>query len=291
MTIFAYSKWDIVPVLAAMAHLAFNIDLIAGFESRPLWLSAALGSLYALSISWNINSVSHNFIHTPYFRSRWMNRLFSLLESVTIGFSQTYYHFVHMRHHSGNSDRPNGRGETIDMLSIYKHGKNGEPENVLSYTFLSFFRDDIGDIHRAIASKRPAEARWGRFELVCVGAFVLLALVYDWKAALFFLPFYYLGNCLSSLNGYYEHLHGDPDEPIAWGVSSHNRLYNWLWFANGYHAEHHYRPKTHWTKLKNFHEQIKQDQAAAGTHVISTCHALGFMAKENRQPGEFPDAG
>ena len=101
MTIFAYSKWDIVPVLAAMAHLAFNIDLIAGFESRPLWLSAALGSLYALSISWNINSISHNFIHTPYFRSRWMNRLFSLLESVTIGFSQTYYHFVHMRRLDG----------------------------------------------------------------------------------------------------------------------------------------------------------------------------------------------
>jgi hypothetical protein len=25
--------------------------------------------------------------------------------------------------------------------------------------------------------------------------------------------------------------------------------------------------------------------------VISTCHALGFMAKENRQQGEFPHVG
>ncbi|NEK18405.1 fatty acid desaturase family protein [Rhizobium leguminosarum] len=290
MKIFAHTKWDTVPVLAAIAHLAFNIYLIAGFESRALWQSAVLGAVYAVSISWNINSISHNFIHTPYFKPKWMNYAFSLLESVTIGFSQVYYHWVHMRHHSGNSDRPNENGETVDLLSIYKHGKNGDPENVFSYTFLSFFRDDIGDIHQAIASKRPFEAKWGRFELIAFVVFVLLALFYDWKAAFFFLPFYYLGNCLSSLNGYYEHLNGDPDEPIAWGVGSHNSFYNWLWFGNGYHAEHHYRPKTHWTKLKNFHEQIKQEQEAAGTHVISTCHSLGFMAKENRQQGEFPHA-
>ncbi len=166
MKILAYTKWDIVPVLAAVAHFAFNIYLIVGFESRPLWLSAALGAIYAISISWNINSISHNFIHTPYFTKRWMNYGFSLLESLAIGFSQTYYHWVHMRHHSGNSDRPDADGNTIDPLSIYKHGKNGQPENVFSYTFLSFFRDDIGDIHRAIAKRRPFDANWADWNLL-----------------------------------------------------------------------------------------------------------------------------
>jgi fatty acid desaturase len=179
MKVFAHTRWDLAPVLAAVAHLAFNIYLIAGFESRPLWVSAVLGALYAVSISWNINSISHNFIHTPYFSVRWMNRAFSLLESVTIGFSQTYYHWVHMRHHSGNSDRPDDKGETVDLLSIYRHGRDGEPENVWSYTFLSFFRDDLGDIHASIASKRPFEAKWGRFELVFFLGAVALALVFD----------------------------------------------------------------------------------------------------------------
>jgi len=290
MKIFAYSKWDIVPVLAAFAHLAFNVYILAGFGDRPLWLSAVLASVYAVSISWNINSVSHNFIHTPYFRTRWMNYAFSLVESVAIGFSQTYYHWIHMRHHSGNSDRPGESGDTIDLLSIYKYGKDGEPENVWSYTFLSFFRDNLGTIHRAIAKRRPFDAKWGRFELVAFLVFVLGALAYDWKAVLFLVPFYYLGNCLSSLNGYYEHLHGDPDLPIAWGVSSHKGFYNWLWFGNGYHAEHHYRPKTHWTQMKRLHEQIQDEQLAAGTHIISTCHAFGFMARENRNHGEISDA-
>ena len=36
---------------------------------------------------------------------------------------------------------------------------------------------------------------------------------------------------------------GNPDKPIAWGVSSYNKLYNWNWFYSGYHAEHHFRPK------------------------------------------------
>ena len=283
MKVFAHTKWDAVPVLAAIAHLAFNIYLIVGFESRPLWWSIVLGLMYAVSISWNINSISHNFIHTPYFRPRWMNYAFSLLESITIGFSQSYYHWVHMRHHSGNSDRPDAGGNTVDLLSIYKYGKNGQPENVFTYTFLSFFRDDLGEIHRAIASKRPFLAKWGRLELIGFVVFVAAALLYDWRATFFLLPFYYLGNCLSSLNGYYEHLNGDPDQPIAWGVSSHKGFYNWLWFGNGYHAEHHYRPKTHWTKLRDLHEQIKSEQEAASTHVISTCHALGFMAKENRR--------
>ncbi len=264
-------------------HLAFNIWLITGFANRPLWLSALLGCVYAISISWNINGISHNFIHTPYFKPRWMNYAFSLLESVAIGFSQTFYHWIHMRHHTGNSDRQDINGKTIDWLSIYRHGKNGQPESVWGYTFLSFFRDDMGDIPKHIARRKPFDAKWGKFELLCFLAFALAALVYNWKAVLFFLPFYYLGNCLSSLNGYYEHLGSNPDVPIAWGVSSYNHFYNWLWFGNGYHAEHHYRPRCHWTKIKALHQQIKEEQAKANVHVISTCHALGFFARENRK--------
>ncbi|MCH3765073.1 hypothetical protein LZC20_09365, partial [Campylobacter coli] len=100
-------------------------------------------------------------------------------------------------------------------LSSYRHGKNGEPENVWSYTFLSFFRDSLGDIHKAIGKNRPFDAKWGRFELYAVLGLAAIGFLYDWKAMLFFVPFYYLGNCLSSLNGYYEHLNGDPEEPIA----------------------------------------------------------------------------
>ncbi len=279
--IFAYSAWDIVPVLAGIVHLAFVVGLYFVYPIAPWWLLIIWGALYAVSISWSINSVSHNFLHNPYFTSKMLNRIFSLILSLANGFSQCFYTWVHLRHHRGNSDKPNENGETIDWLSIYRHGKNGKAEHVLSYTFLGFFREmfsnEGAELYAKLKKRNPADARFGSFEYGTFIGLVLIAAVFNWHAVLFMVPWYYLGNCLSSLNGYYRHYGADPDTPIAWGVSTYAKFYNWLWFNNGYHAEHHYRPRTHWTKIQELHEQIKEKQAAAGVRVIKNCHALGFL--------------
>ena len=275
--IFAHSKWDIIPVVAGVAHLYFVVWLYLNLPVLAWWKGLPLLMLYAVSISWNINGISHNFLHNPYFTSQKLNRAFSLVESLAIGFSQAFYTWVHNRHHSGNSDRPNANGDTIDWLSIYKHGTNGKPENVWNYTFLSFFRDDIGALYKGLYKQSPANARFGIMELTCLALMVLAMLAFNWKSLLVMVVFNYLGNCLSSLNGYFEHYGANPDLPIAWGVSSYNRLYNLIWFNNGYHAEHHFRPRMHWIKMKSFHESIKKDQQEAGVHVIKHCHALGFL--------------
>src|SRR6185312_5264430 len=101
--------------------------------------------------------------------------------------------------------------------------------------------------------------------------------IVNWRFVLCMLPFYFLGHALSSLNGFYEHYRGNPDLPIAWGVSSYDRFYNWLWLNNGYHAEHHFRPRMHWTQRNSFHREIADRQRAASVHVIRWPHHLGFM--------------
>ncbi len=280
--LFAWSPWDALSVAAAVAHLAFVIWLVAAFDTRPWWANLILGCVYALAISWNINGVAHNHLHTPYFRWKPLNYAFSLLESLAIGFSQTFYTWVHLRHHEGNSDRPGADGTTRDWLSIYRHGRDGEPENVWSYVFMGFFREGGGSIHTALKARRPFDATWGRIEIACVALFVVGMAVLNWKAVLFLVPFYYLGDCLSQLNGYYEHYRGNPDEPIAWGVSTYAPLYNLIWFNNGHHAEHHFRPAVHWTRLPALRRAIVDDQRAKGVHVIGTSHALGFLARANR---------
>jgi fatty acid desaturase len=275
--VFAYSDWDIIPVLCAVLHLSFVIWLFLAFPSLPWWCLLVLGCLYAYSISWNINGVSHNFIHNPYFKSKILNRLFSLIESLAIGFSQTFYYYIHMRHHQGNSDYKNNRGDTLDWLSIYRYSKDDGPENVWKYTFLSYFRDDPMVTYRELYRQSPEEAKWGIVEVVCYIGMIILGVILNWEFMLYLFLFHYLGNCLSSLNGFYEHYGGNPNLPIAWGVSNYGKLYNWIWFNNGYHAEHHYRPKMHWTKLPSFHQKIEKEQREAGVHVISHAHALGFL--------------
>jgi fatty acid desaturase len=275
--IFAYSYWDIVPVVFGILHLAYLIGMFLMFDRLPMWLNILLGLLYAVSISWNINGISHNFIHNAYFKSNVLNRLFSLIESVTMVFSQTFYDTVHRRHHIGNSDRQDENGNTIDWLSIYRYGKNGEPENVWAYTFKSYFRDDPGLIYQEIKRRSQFLAWYGVFEIVFSITVAIIGFILNWKFMIFMLPFYYLGHCLSSLNGWYEHWQANPDLPIAWGVSSYSWLYNFVWFNNGYHAEHHYRPKHHWTKMKELHQEIAEKQKAAGVHVIQWSHMLGFL--------------
>jgi fatty acid desaturase len=70
-----------------------------------------------------------------------------------------------------------------------------------------------------------------------------------WPVAFFtaFLPGYGLGLLLCQVQGYYEHHHrtGACEE----GVSHYGRLYNWVWFNDGYHAEHHRSPRLHWRSL------------------------------------------
>src|SRR5579883_612897 len=247
-SIMKYSAWDWVPVSLALGHFAAFLGFFFAFPAMSLPLRIAAGLLYAISISWSINSISHNFIHNPYFRSKTLNMVFSYLLSVTLGFSQAMYNFIHMRHHSGNMDRPGAGGSTIDYLSIYKYGRDGRPENVWKYTFLSFFRSDPKEILQSMREKRREEARLAQRELAAFAGFFTLLGILNWQFMLFLLPFWYLGHSLSSLNGYYEHFGANPDKPIAWGVSTYHRLYNWTWMNNGYHAEHHYRPKHHWTK-------------------------------------------
>src|SRR4051812_48430284 len=134
------------------------------FPHAPLWVMLILGFIYSVSISWNINGIAHNFIHNPFFVSKTMNRAFSWLLSVTMGFSQQFYDLVHHRHHQGNSDRKGENGDTVDWLSIYRHSDTDEPESPWTYTFFGYFRDDPKLIFNEIKKRNATNAYLGIVE-------------------------------------------------------------------------------------------------------------------------------
>src|ERR1043166_793811 len=114
--LFAHTRWDAVPALAGLFHLAYFVGLFLLYPHTPLWPMLILGFIYSLMVNANINGVGHNFIHNAFFRSKLLNRFFGLTQSVACCFSQTYYNAVHMVHHKGNSDRQDENGDTIDWL-------------------------------------------------------------------------------------------------------------------------------------------------------------------------------
>src|SRR2546427_2466589 len=176
--LFVHTRWDAVPAAAGLFHLTYFLGLFFLYPHAPLWVMLILGFVYSLMVNANINGIGHNFIHNPFFRSELLNRFFGVTQSIACCFSQTYYDAVHMQHHKGNADRPNQKGETIDWISIYKHGHDGEAEHPFKYTFFSFFREDPKTVFKELKRKDPREAFWGVFELASfVTTFVILGIL------------------------------------------------------------------------------------------------------------------
>lgn len=276
--IFAYSGWDIIPVSMGIMHFLFQIGLFFSFDHIAWWALIPLGLFYSYCIAWNIESVAHNFTHNNYFKSHILNRAFSLIESLAIGFSQQFYKTVHRRHHIGNSDRPDANGNTRDWFSIYRYGKDGKPESVWRYALLGMFRGS-SEIYQEMSKggRKIDDVKWAKFEDAAHYAWFAIGFLLNWKFMLYFLPFYYLGHVFSMMVGYYEHYQANPDLPIAWGVSTYGWAYNFFWLNNGYHAEHHYRPRIHWTQMPKLHQAIIKDDHAKDIHVIKHSHLFGFL--------------
>jgi hypothetical protein len=93
--------------------------------------------------------------------------------------------------------------------------------------------------------------RWSHQLLVESSAVLLLWTMLLCSAPSFFLgiylPGYIAGLALCLLHGHYEHARGT--------TSHYGRLYNWLFFNDGYHVEHHAHPGEHWTRLPRQPEQ------------------------------------
>jgi hypothetical protein len=93
-------------------------------------------------------------------------------------------------------------------------------------------------------SARRRLRAWGAVEL---GALLALAVPFaaraPWAFATIYAPAALVGLALCAIQGHEEHARA------AAGVDVHGRIYNHLWFNDGFHAAHHRRPDAHWTIL------------------------------------------
>ena len=78
-------------------------------------------ALIALGLWWNANTISHHFIHRPFFRSRALNAVFSGYLSLLLGFPQSFWRARHLAHHIellGARDRIDMRLRPLDCAAV-----------------------------------------------------------------------------------------------------------------------------------------------------------------------------
>jgi hypothetical protein len=61
--------------------------------------------LVAIGLWWNANTISHNFIHRPFFRNRALNAAFSCYLSLLLGFPHSLWRVRHLAHHGAQNRR------------------------------------------------------------------------------------------------------------------------------------------------------------------------------------------
>jgi fatty acid desaturase len=91
-SILRHSPWDAILVCLSVAHALALITI----PSIPL---------VAIALWWNANTIAHNFIHTPFFRSRSFNVCYSIFLSMVQGIPQTLWRHRHLAHHAGQDRR------------------------------------------------------------------------------------------------------------------------------------------------------------------------------------------
>jgi hypothetical protein len=91
-SILRHSSWDALLVVLAVAH-------------GVVLLTAPNLAVVAVGLWWNANTISHNFIHRPFFRSRLLNALFALYLSALLGFPQSLWRDRHLAHHANSAWR------------------------------------------------------------------------------------------------------------------------------------------------------------------------------------------
>ena len=182
MGIWRFSRRDSILVALAALHAV----------ALAVW---PLAPVIAVGMWWNSNTIGHNFIHRPFFRSRWMNRAFSAALSLLTGIPQEIWRARHLAHHAGVEQRWRSAGrEARATLTL------------------------VGGLWAAMAWMEPQFFLW------------------------VYVPGYLSGLALCAAQGHWEHAVGRP-------TSHYGRIYNFLCFNDGYHAEHHADPSVHWTEL------------------------------------------
>jgi fatty acid desaturase len=273
-----YSAYDAVPALCAVGNVALLVVPLFCYHQMTWWALAATFGATVCCYCWNVQAISHNFIHNAFFTNVWLNRAFSILESIAIGIPQTIYFHYHLNHHFGDNDAKGPNGTTKDWGSTYRHGKGNEPEAFWKFCLIGFFRFEIGPCLRMIIRNGRSHITLVLVETVALAAFWLALFLADWRYFVFYyLPSYYLGWVLIYAHTYVLHYGAQPGNYYANSVSSYHRLYNWLFFYNGYHQEHHWDPKAHWTRMKDVHQEILPHMIANRTRILHGPHITAFL--------------
>ncbi len=225
-----------------LVALAYAVDL-PWYGAVPLAIVIALLSFFNAVIT-------HNVIHSPVFKSRFLNRMLQLALTPTYGHPVSMFVPGHNLSHHKYLQTAKDRMRTDKMRFRW---------NLLNQLFFNFavggaiFKDNAEYV-KLMRTRRPKWYRQFWLEMAVYAAFLIVTFALDWqKFILFvFIPHQYAVWGIAGIN-FVQHDGCEAGHPYNHSRNFTGKLVNWFTFNNGFHGIHHMHPGLHWSLAPERH--------------------------------------
>lgn len=294
MSVWKYTRWDMILVMITLGELTLKITWAFHAAEASLFTNLLVVALLVFLYFYNFIVVNHEFMHTPFFTSDRLNAIYLVISSANLMYPMSIIKEGHNLHHIHNNDRLKDN-TTQDPTSTWLFGKNGQQEHFLPYILLGFFRQNTpAELKKILPElKGKSYGKYLYWEIlaalaVCITIFSINSLWF----LLGVLPTIYLGWVLTDNQNYFEHHRAsNPESRHADSVSYYGKLYNLLWFNEGYHQEHHLKPNCHWKDRPALRAENESEFCKQNAYQAALPAMFGFMDKGHNQRGPDTSSG
>lgn len=227
-------------VLAVQLGLFFAVD--------NLWVTALCVVLFqpvqAVAIACN-----HYQHHINVFTVRWLNRVYETILFLQTG---TPPYLITLHHNLGH--HPHYLEPEQDTLRWQR--PEGTPRSLIECLVKNF----AGHFTLTMAIGRRYPRVYRRFKVMtALSLIVLAALIYldPAKAMIVFVGPMLLAIFNVARLGYDQHAGLDMSDHLGASRNNESHFYNLVTFNSGYHTAHHVSPGLHWSKLPEFHRELR----------------------------------
>jgi len=238
--------------IRTLVVMASFFALITAAWQLPAGWMQAVATVVIAQISFVCAVITHNTIHCPMFKSRWLNKLTQVVLTLTYGHPVSSFVPGHnlAHHHAPQSAR--------DVMRTTKLRFRWNLLNQLFHPLVVSGAIMKGEWEYC-SRMRTERPRWFRqlmIETVVLVAFVVTLGVLDfWKLILFvILPYQFAAWGIIGIN-FFQHDGCDEHHPHNHSRNFTGRFTNWWLFNNGFHAIHHMHPSLHWSLLREAHDR------------------------------------
>jgi fatty acid desaturase len=252
MKIFRTTPLDLI--LIAYVGIAFIIPFLIVSLTNSIWIWLILMPIHAFLLNTVINTSMHYHMHVPIFRSKFLNRLYEIFVSMTVGIPCQGWKYFHTEHHKHNNS-------IRDPVSFYRYGINGQRENVWSYCIMGLIRDLTGKNKFDVKNKSLLKVEIYAFWLFLFSIFIINPIY-----GFIYVVTYLLSLIMNNAQSYGEHYNViDESNFRNNSVGYYSKFYNILCLNMGYHQEHHVRPSAHWTELPKITKTLPEKRRVINT--------------------------